>query len=337
MDAVRAAIPSAQIQSGEPADQRDHLVGQAIESLEDSKTQNGHAQSFWRNASLQASPGQPINLIPKRNRLVKVMLSHEELRQLDVISRDTGLDRSSVMRHLFLTSSSLAPESAAHETYQAKQKPITRINVTDIGAKASKPTIRICEPRTFDEMSSFCRAIRDGIMIMLNLTMMEPDQAQRAVDFVAGATFNVDGHQERVGESIFLFAPEHFEVQTSAGSSEDDNGSPNLITSANIEPQTGDESTQETIIEAQASLTALQLNFLGLIEKKWEDGQQETTSAELVESLITSGDPRSAARLARRTLFFLAKQKYIDIKIHGSDMVSRPAKRDEAQELAVIK
>ncbi|MEC8196895.1 MAG: cell division protein SepF, partial [Pseudomonadota bacterium] len=43
--------------------------------------------------------------------------------------------------------------------------------------------------------------------VILNLTMMEPDQAQRAVDFVAGGTFAIDGHQERVGESIFLFAP----------------------------------------------------------------------------------------------------------------------------------
>ena len=36
---------------------------------------------------------------------------------------------------------------------------------------------------------------------------MDPDQAQRAVDFVAGGTYAIDGHQERVGESIFLFAP----------------------------------------------------------------------------------------------------------------------------------
>ena len=31
--------------------------------------------------------------------------------------------------------------------------------------------------------------------------MMEPDQAQRAVDFVAGGT-TIDGHQERVGEHL---------------------------------------------------------------------------------------------------------------------------------------
>ena len=50
--------------------------------------------------------------------------------------------------------------------------------------------------------------------VILNLTMMEPDQAQRAVDFVAGGTFAIDGHQERVGESIFLFAPSCVTVTT---------------------------------------------------------------------------------------------------------------------------
>ena len=44
-----------------------------------------------------------------------------------------------------------------------------------------------------------------------------PDQAQRAVDFVAGGTFAIDGHQERVGESIFLFAPSCVTVTTATG------------------------------------------------------------------------------------------------------------------------
>ena len=63
------------------------------------------------------------------------------------------------------------------------------------------------EPRSFDEMPRCIQALRERKTVILNLTMMEPDQAQRAVDFVAGGTFAIDGHQERVGESIFLFAP----------------------------------------------------------------------------------------------------------------------------------
>jgi cell division inhibitor SepF len=47
---------------------------------------------------------------------------------------------------------------------------------------------------------------------VLNLTIMDPDQAQRAVDFVAGGTYAIDGHQERIGESIFLFTPNCVQV-----------------------------------------------------------------------------------------------------------------------------
>jgi cell division inhibitor SepF len=60
------------------------------------------------------------------------------------------------------------------------------------------------------------QALRERKTVILNLTMMEPDQAQRAVDFVAGGTFAIDGHQERVGESIFLFAPSCVTVTTAA-------------------------------------------------------------------------------------------------------------------------
>jgi len=45
--------------------------------------------------------------------------------------------------------------------------------------------------------------------------MMDPDQAQRAVDFIAGGTYAIDGHQERIGESIFLFAPSCVSVTSS--------------------------------------------------------------------------------------------------------------------------
>ena len=71
--------------------------------------------------------------------------------------------------------------------------------------------------------------------MILNLTMMEPDQAQRAVDFVAVGTFAIDGHQERVGESIFLFAPSCVTVTTAGG---EDTASP-TVTAGRIphEPQ----------------------------------------------------------------------------------------------------
>ena len=75
------------------------------------------------------------------------------------------------------------------------------------GISTAASEVNLMEPRSFDEMPRAIQALRERKTVILNLTMMEPDQAQRAVDFVAGGTFAIDGHQERVGESIFLFAP----------------------------------------------------------------------------------------------------------------------------------
>ena len=75
------------------------------------------------------------------------------------------------------------------------------------GISNSSSEVNLMEPRSFDEMPQAIQALRERKTIILNLTMMDPDQAQRAVDFVAGGTYAIDGHQERIGESIFLFAP----------------------------------------------------------------------------------------------------------------------------------
>jgi cell division inhibitor SepF len=105
------------------------------------------------------------------------------------------------------------------------------------GISTSAAEVTLMEPRSFDEMPRAIQALRERKTVILNLTMMEPDQAQRAVDFVAGGTFAIDGHQERVGESIFLFAPSCVTV-TTAGSEEA--ASPTVTTrpaSPTLEPE----------------------------------------------------------------------------------------------------
>lgn len=95
------------------------------------------------------------------------------------------------------------------------EDPFAGTNVIGMpGLPSSAAEVTLMEPRSFDEMPRAIQALRERKTVILNLTMMEPDQAQRAVDFVAGGTFAIDGHQERVGESIFLFAPSCVTVTT---------------------------------------------------------------------------------------------------------------------------
>ena len=84
------------------------------------------------------------------------------------------------------------------------------------GIANSSSEVILMEPKSFDEMPQAIQALRERKTVILNLTMMDPDQAQRAVDFIAGGTYAIDGHQERVGESIFLFAPSCVNVTSSS-------------------------------------------------------------------------------------------------------------------------
>lgn len=114
-----------------------------------------------------------------------------------------------------------------HSTQEGRRgRPIVIPGDTGIGTKMSNVIdmpmngnyeVVLMEPRSFDEMPGAIEALRERKMVVLNLTMMEPDQAQRAVDFVAGGTYAMNGHQERVGESIFLFTPLCVQVTTSSG------------------------------------------------------------------------------------------------------------------------
>ncbi|MBE9055240.1 cell division protein SepF [Sphaerospermopsis sp. LEGE 08334] len=109
-------------------------------------------------------------------------------------------------------SSTMGDEVAA----AAGSKPMSNV-IGMPGAINGISEVLVLEPRTFEEMPQAIQALRERKSVVLNLTIMDPDQAQRAVDFVAGGTYALDGHQERIGESIFLFTPSCVQVSTQGG------------------------------------------------------------------------------------------------------------------------
>jgi cell division inhibitor SepF len=118
---------------------------------------------------------------------------------------------------------------ALSDGFGIEDHPFSGSNVIGMpGLSSAVAEVFLMEPRSFDEMPRAIQALRERKTVILNLTMMEPDQAQRAVDFVAGGTFAIDGHQERVGESIFLFAPSCVTVTTAGG---EETASPTVVPS----------------------------------------------------------------------------------------------------------
>ncbi len=132
----------------------------------------------------------------------------------DELDYDTGEEYESEGSGSRMLGGELAPPS--HSAPFGLGDGMSGSNVIGMpGISTTTAEVSLMEPRSFDEMPRAIQALRERKTVILNLTMMEPDQAQRAVDFVAGGTFAIDGHQERVGESIFLFAPSCVSVTNS--------------------------------------------------------------------------------------------------------------------------
>ena len=140
----------------------------------------------------------------RRTHQVKVTLNAVELRALDNLVASSGTDRASVFRALLAqaSTSGLAAAGVANSL---------RGDESSLSADP-KPFIYVAEPEKFDDVPICIDAMKQGNAVSANLTMMEPDAAQRAVDFVAGGTYAMEGRQERLGESIFLFAPKSYAV-----------------------------------------------------------------------------------------------------------------------------
>jgi cell division inhibitor SepF len=65
----------------------------------------------------------------------------------------------------------------------------------------------LMQPQSFDEMPDAVAALRERRSVILDLTMIDIEHAQRCADYVAGGAFAMDGHYRQIGHNVFLFTP----------------------------------------------------------------------------------------------------------------------------------
>ena len=70
----------------------------------------------------------------------------------------------------------------------------------------------ISQPTTFDQSEEICEFLKDKKSVIVNLEYVSKDVARRIVDFISGGVFALDGHIQKVSNSIFLIAPYNYEI-----------------------------------------------------------------------------------------------------------------------------
>ena len=70
----------------------------------------------------------------------------------------------------------------------------------------------VCEPRSYDQSVNIVKHLKERKTVILNLHLLDKDQSLRIVDFLCGATHALNGNQQRIGESVFIFTPQNINL-----------------------------------------------------------------------------------------------------------------------------
>ena len=70
----------------------------------------------------------------------------------------------------------------------------------------------ISQPTSFEQSEAICDLLKEKKSVIVNLEYVNKDVARRIVDVISGAVHALDGHIQKVSNSIFLIAPYNYEI-----------------------------------------------------------------------------------------------------------------------------
>ena len=70
----------------------------------------------------------------------------------------------------------------------------------------------ISQPTTFEQSEEICSFLKEKKSVIVNLEYVNKDVARRIVDFISGGVYALNGHIQKISNSIFLIAPVNYEI-----------------------------------------------------------------------------------------------------------------------------
>ena len=71
----------------------------------------------------------------------------------------------------------------------------------------------IAQPTTFEQAATICDLLKQKKSVIVNLEYVNKDVARRIIDVVSGAVHALDGHMQKISNSIVLIAPFNYDIE----------------------------------------------------------------------------------------------------------------------------
>lgn len=84
--------------------------------------------------------------------------------------------------------------------------------IVPLNAQGQQVRMVISQPTTFEQSEEICSLLKEKKSVIVNLEYVNKDVARRIVDFISGGVYALDGHIQKISNSIFLIAPMNYEI-----------------------------------------------------------------------------------------------------------------------------
>lgn len=93
------------------------------------------------------------------------------------------------------------------EVHQPKRNKVVPLNPAQAQAR-----IVVLKPKCFSNSTSVADELKKRRPVVIDVGALDPDEARRVVDFVAGTVYGLNGNMQKVSGGIFLATPSHMDI-----------------------------------------------------------------------------------------------------------------------------
>ena len=103
----------------------------------------------------------------------------------------------------------------------------------EIRPVAEKVSLKLLQPKSHTEATKIAERLKEGSIVLLDISNLTKDQARRLVDFLAGVVFVLDGEMIKTNRNTIVLAPAGVDI---AGIVPDEEAAPAPVPAPAPEP-----------------------------------------------------------------------------------------------------
>ena len=79
-------------------------------------------------------------------------------------------------------------------------------------SEAEKVSLKLLQPKSHIEATKIADKLKEGCIVLLDISRLTKEQAHRLVDFLSGVAYSIDGQLKRVANNTFVITPCNVDV-----------------------------------------------------------------------------------------------------------------------------